>query len=268
MSIVDKVTRIEKRLEKLGARTHVVRQPVEVRRAILDDIEDLAEPAGRSRRVFPYNKITVEILAPDASRRAAMTAVLETAGGLAAAIDQRLREAGAERPADLEVLVKLVRTAGAAWEEGKPFRLVCGRRQTPRAAPPAEASARGVQAQLVVLKGEATRKQFTLTGERINIGRLAEVLDRERRVVRRNQVVFIDSQDPANQTVSRAQAHILFMPPAGFHLFDDRSTYGTRVFRGGRTIAIPSGSPKGVRLRTGDEISFGQASVRFEIKAG
>lgn len=268
MSIADKVTRIEKQLEKLAARRQVVRQPVEVRRAILDDIEDLAEPAGRSRRVFPFNKVTVEILAPDAPRRAAMTAVLDADGGLAAAIDRRLQEAGTERPADLDVEVKLVRAAGARWEKGKPFRLVCERREPTRAVRATEASARCAQAQIVVLTGETTRKQFTLTGERTNIGRLAEVLDRERRVVRRNQVVFLDSQHPANQTVSRAQAHILSVPPAGFQLFDDRSSYGTRVFRGGRTIAIPSGSPKGVRLRSGDEIYFGQASVRFEIKPG
>jgi hypothetical protein len=194
-----------------------------------------------------------------------MTAVFKTDGGLPAAIDRRLRAAGAERPADLDVHVKFVRTTGAAWEEGKPFRLVCERRQASHPAP-AEVPSRRAQAQIVVLTGETTRKQFTLTGERINIGRLAEVLDRERRVVRRNQVVFIESEDPANQTVSRAQAHILSVPPAGFQLFDDRSTYGTRIFREGRTITIPSGSPKGVRLRSGDEIYFGQASVRFEIK--
>jgi hypothetical protein len=69
MSIVDKVTRMEKRLEKLAARKHVARQPLEVRQAILDDIEDLAEPAGRSRRVFPYNTVTLHIVVPDAAQR-------------------------------------------------------------------------------------------------------------------------------------------------------------------------------------------------------
>jgi len=266
MSIADKVTRLEKRLEKFAARKNIVKQPVEIRRGILDAIEDLTEPAGRSHRVFPYNRVLVEILAPDAARRAAMAAVLETGGGLPAAVAERLREAAAEPPAGLDVLVKFVRTPGAAWEEGQTFRLACERRAAPRAAVRTGAAVRRPQAQITVLKGEATRKQFTLAADRINVGRLAEVLDRERRVVRRNHIVFIDSQDPVNQTVSRAQAHIQSEPPARFQLFDDRSTYGTRVFRDGRTITIPSGSPKGVRLRSGDEIYFGQASVRFEIK--
>ena len=265
MSIVDKVTRIERRLEGLASRRDVVRQPIEIRCAVLDEIEDLIEPAGRSRRVFPYNKVTVEIVAATAASRAAMQAVLETDGGLQAAIERRLREVGAEQPADLDVQVKLVRAAGKAWEEGSSFRVACERREASRTAPPVAAPARRALAQIVVLAGRTTRKQFVLTGERINIGRLAAVLDRERRVVRRNQVVFLDCEDPDNQTVSRAQAHIVFVPPAGFQLFDDRSSYGTRVFREGRTIAVPGGSPKGVRLRSGDEIYLGQALVRFEL---
>jgi hypothetical protein len=64
------------------------------------------------------------------------------------------------------------------------------------------------QAQLVVLEGEATKKAYTLSGERTNVGRLAEVSDKHRRVVRRNQVVFLDADTETNQTVSRAQAHI------------------------------------------------------------
>jgi pSer/pThr/pTyr-binding forkhead associated (FHA) protein len=123
-----------------------------------------------------------------------------------------------------------------------------------------------VQAQLVVLKGQATKKIFAITGDCTNIGRLAEVTDRDNRVVRRNQVVFVESEDEANRTVSRAQAHIRLVPPGEYRLHDDRSSHGTRVFRDGRTIEIPSGSPRGVRLRPGDEIYFGQACVRFEIK--
>jgi hypothetical protein len=266
MGILDKVTRIEKRIERLATRRGVVRQPLEVRRAVLDEIEELMQPAGRSRRVFPFNRVVVEVVAADAKQRAAIEAVLEGDGGLDAAIAQRLREAGCPPPADLEVQLKFVRAAKAGWEEGRSFRVVCERRERPPAAAVSGKPGPDVQAHVVVLKGEASRKQYALSSACTNVGRLAEVLDRDHRVVRRNQVVFLDSQDEASQTVSRVQAHICFVAPAEFRLYDDRSAYGTRILRGGRTIAIPSGSPKGVKLRSGDEIYFGHASVRFEIR--
>ena len=66
-----------------------------------------------------------------------------------------------------------------------------------------------------------------------------------------------------NQTVSRAHAHIR-SPDGEYRLFDDRSSSGTRIFRGGQTIALPPGSPRGTRLKAGDEIYFGQAQVRVD----
>ncbi len=121
-------------------------------------------------------------------------------------------------------------------------------------------------AQIVVIEGSATKKAYTVSGERTNIGRLAEVTDKHRRVVRRNQIVFLDADTETNQTVSRAQAHIRFSPPAEYRLFDDHSSYGTRIVRGGRMIELPSGSPRGAKLQAGDEIYFGRARVVFQIK--
>ena len=94
------------------------------------------------------------------------------------------------------------------------------------------------------------------------------MLDRDKRVVRRNQVVFTERDNGINQTVSRAHAHILRTPGGEYRLFDDNSSCGTRVFRGGRTIPLPSGSPRGTTLRSGDEIYIGQACLRFDITEG
>jgi hypothetical protein len=160
------------------------------------------------------------------------------------------------------VHVKYARKPGADWETGRVFRVTC-ERQAEAAGQPAAATG---TVQLVVVKGASPRKTYVLTGERTNIGRIAEVLDKERRVVRRNQVVFAESGDPANETVSRAQAHITRASTGEYRLFDDRSSHGTRIFREGQTIALPSGSPRGVKLVPGDEIYFGQACVRFEVK--
>ena len=264
MGLLDNVRKIEKRIEKLAERSDVPLQPIEIRKAALDEIEDLVEPSGRSRRVFPYNQVTLEVVASQAGQRAAVEAVLGKGSDLLAAVADRLRAAGCSAPGDLDVRVKVVRRPGAEWETGRLFRVVCERRSAAQ-APAASASAGLQPATLSVVKGEATRKVFALKAERTNIGRLAEVLDRDKRVVRRNQVVFTEREDGINQTVSRAHAHIVRTPGGDYRLFDDHSSCGTRVFRGGRTIPLPAGSPRGTRLQSGDEIYVGQACLRFDL---
>jgi hypothetical protein len=315
MGILDKVVKIEKRIEKLAARKKAPATPIEIRRAILDDIEDQVRPAGRSRKVFPYDRLTIEVLAgrgeATARRspaRAELEAVLNPEDGLVDAIRERLQEAGCDRVGRLEVSVKVIGKARPDWKPGAPFQVTYQRSEAANApaAPPAPAGPRtrasktvgaelappgavasaartGAgrassaptapdaaiprQAQLVVLEGDATKKAYLLSGERTNIGRLAEVADKHRRVVRRNQVVFLDADNETNQTVSRAQAHIRFAPPAEFRLYDDHSSYGTRILRDGRMIDLPSGSPRGVKLQPGDEIYFGRARVLFRMLA-
>ena len=265
MGILDKVTKLEKQLERLAARDDVAPEPVEVRKAILDEVEELVQPGPRSKPVFPFNRVSVVLLAPDAKAMAALEAVLGGDEELEAAIAERLRDLGCGRVNDLEVRTRYVRKAGADWPAGRTFRLACDREETSTALP-APAIASAAAAQIVIVKGAGTRKAYPLSAERTNIGRVAEVLDKERRVVRRNQVVFAEGSDPANDTVSRAQAHIVRTSGGEYRLFDDRSSHGTRIFRDGRTIALPSGSPRGVKLQPGDEIYFGQACARFELK--
>lgn len=263
MGILDKVTKLEKRLEKLATRGDVAPEPMEIRRAVLDEVEEQVQPGPRAKPVFPYNRVTVAIVAPDAKTRASMEAVVGDDAQLQAAVEERLHEAGCARVGRLEVRVKYARKAGSDWDTGRVFRVTCEREEVHAAE---EAPAPAGTAQLVVVKGASPRKAHVLTGERTNIGRIGEVLDRERRVVRRNQVVFSEGGDPVNETVSRAQAHITRSSSGEFRLFDDHSSHGTRIFREGRTISLPSGSPRGVKLVPGDEIYFGQACVRFEMK--
>ncbi len=265
MGILDKVTRLEKRLEKLATRGAPALEPLEIRRAMLDELEDLVQPGPRSKPVFPYNRVALAVVAPDAAAKAALDAVLGSEADLKSAIEERLREAGCARVTDLAVHVRYVRKPGNDWAPGGRFHVTCSREAAAptvaAAAPPA-----APVAQLVVLKGSSPRKTYPLAADCTNIGRIAEVLDRDRRVARRNHVVFAEGGDPVNETVSRAQAHILRTSSGEYRLFDDRSSHGTRIFRAGRAVALPSGSPRGVKLQPGDEIYFGQACVRFEIK--
>jgi hypothetical protein len=268
MSILDKVQKLEKRLEKLAERSDVPLEPIEIRKAALDEIEDLVQPSGRARRVFPFDRVIVEVVAPDARRRAAMEAVLGQDSDLASAVADRLEAAGCAVPRGLDVRAKMLRRPGADWETGRVFRVLCDKAvERPSAAVSAGAAA-GRTATLTVLKGEATRKTWVLAAERTNIGRLGEVVDKDKRVVRRNHLVFTEREDAINPTVSRAHAHISTTPDGGFRLFDDHSSYGTRIFRGGRTIPIPTGSPRGTKLQPGDEVYIGQACLRFDVKEG
>jgi len=262
MGLLDNVRKIEKRIEKLAERSDVPPQPIEIRKAALDEIEDLAEPSGRSRRVFPFNRVTIEVAVSQANQRAAMEAVLGGASDMPAAVAARLDAAGCPVPRGLDVRLKVVRRPGGDWETGRVFRVLCERIVE---APAVAAESGGWPATLSIVKGDATRKAYAIKSERTNIGRLPEVLDREKRVVRRNQVVFTDRENGVNQTVSRSHAHVLRTPAGDYRLFDDHSSCGTRVFRGGRTIALPAGSPRGTRLQPGDDIYIGQACLRFDL---
>jgi hypothetical protein len=47
-------------------------------------------------------------------------------------------------------------------------------------------------------------------------------------------------------------------------LSDDASEFGTRIFRGGRPLDVPTGNRRGEKLKPGDEIYLGRACLRFE----
>ena len=102
--------------------------------------------------------------------------------------------------------------------------------------------------------------------ERILVGSLSEVLDREGRMVRKNDVVFPNSGGEINSSVGYAHSRIWFDFERGeFCILDEVSRYGTRIVRDGLTIEVPSGDTSGIRLQSGDDIYFGQAGVRFEL---
>jgi hypothetical protein len=265
--ILDAMMRIEKRLERLAERSDVTLQPIELKKRILDDVEALVEAAGRGRRVLPFNWIGIRFAAADSRRQASIEAVLDDAGGLQHAIEARLAEAGCPLPEAFVVEVSFVDTVGDEAEGSRPYALICERRTRSGGAPVPPARDARV-ARLVVVKGEAVEATVTFASDRINIGRIDEVLDKDHRVVRRNHLVFADVESSINQTVSRAQAHVSLTAEGEYRLYDDHSTYGTRIFRSGRTLEIPSGSPRGVKLQAGDEIYFGQACARFEIVEG
>ena len=218
-----------------------------VHRAILEEIETKIQTVARGKRLFPYSQVGVTLVSPDAGRRA----LYQEAFGerLATDIREALDGAICEVPRGFTVEVQTAETGP------HPFAIEFGTAR-PAAAPVAAA-------RLTVVRGKAQQAEYTLDKPRVNIGRLAELSDSEERILRRNDVVFEEGADEANATVSRKHAHIR-LDDGEYRICDDASEFGTRVFRDGRSIDVPSGNRRGEKLRAGDEIYLGRACLRFE----
>jgi hypothetical protein len=223
-----------------------------VHRAILEEIESKVETVARGRRIFPYGRLVVTLASADADRRALYQAAFGDGGRLESDIREALQSAGCEAPRGFAVEVK------TAAEGERAFVI-----EYSSSAGAPKTKAGGSPAKLVLVAGKAESETYTLTKPRTNIGRMAELTDTEERVVRRNDVIFPEGAGEANGTVSRKHAHIQ-REGGEYRIADDGSEFGTRIFRDGRQIDVPSGARRGERLRSGDEIYLGRACLRFE----
>ena len=250
-------------------------EPLEIRNAILDRIEQLAEPAAPSRRVLPRNRIVITVLAVnDLARDRIQSAMAD----LETAIRTRLRELRCPLPHGFCVDVAYVEQRRPDWQQGQRFAVDLAH------APGGSQAAPGTSAPLVgsglepatpvptmrlaVIKGIATEDAYSFADARVLIGRTPAPVDRAGRP-RYNQVIFLDGGDAHNATVGRAHASIrFFADPHQYRLFDDGSHNGTRIVRQGETIDVPPQNPAGVALLSGDEIQFGTAAVVVTIADG
>ncbi len=245
----------------LGALEPREREPLEIRTAVLDAIEELAQPLGGGRRGLVHNRVTVKLLSADPARRDLLHAVLTAEPGLLEAVTSRLEAAGCSVPLDLTVeAVKDAPAhpgaAGAEFELAASIEKPAAARRDPAA--PARAARPG--AKLIVFSG-AGAAEFEITSDVVNIGRVQEVRGKDHRPVRRNHLFFTE----AETGVSRQHAHIRYDSETGeFRIFDDRSARGTRLFSRGEAIDVPPGRGRGELLHSGDEIYFGSVGVRFE----
>jgi len=245
-----------------------------VHRAILEEIEGRVETLAGGKRIFPYGRVIVTLVAADPVRRERWQAALAEGSRLESGIREALVHARCEMPSSLAVEVRAAETGTSPFSieyAVAPAPVVV----VPEAPAPAIATSAAAMppvasapqptapARLVVVRGKAEPGEFALDRARINLGRLSELTDAEQRVVRRNDVVFAEGADEVNGTVSRRHAHIR-RDADGYRLCDDESEFGTRVFRDGRSIEVPAGNRRGEKLRPGDEIYLGRACLRFE----
>jgi hypothetical protein len=237
-------------------------EPVEIHRALLEDVEAQVVAAGGGRRVFPFDRVEVKLLAGNAEERSRLQAIATAGWDLEREVKERLRACGARFPDRLTVPVSVTGEAGPEFG-GRRYALAF--RQA--AAGEAEASARAGRPvlHLAVLKGKAAQDAYDLAGDRVFLGRLEEVLDLAGRVKRRNDVAFLEEGE-IEQTVSREHARIAWEPEShAFWLRDEGSASGTLLFRAGRSIEVSRHDRRGVRLESGDEIYLGRAALKVEI---
>jgi len=242
------------------------REAIELYRDALEQIAARATAGKRGDRLFPFNRIAIELRADNAERKAVLEALFD-AGQLADDIRATLKEERVTVSGELSVSVHY---ADDALVE---MRIVCERMEKPAATPASEpVNAKDEKpvvlplARLVTIAGISSAAELMLDRPRINLGREEEVVDALGRLIRRNELFFPETAHEANATVSRSHAHLGFdAAQSQWRIFDDGSSLGTGLFREGGRIEVPAHASRGVALRPDDEIYLGQVRLRFEV---
>jgi hypothetical protein len=240
------------------------REPLEIVHAILDAADRQFQRSRRGERVFPFNRIRVSVLAPSREARTRLETVLAGDYGLRRRIADKLRAAGCD-DSDIVVAINYVGRSQKNWEDPE-FHVTFAHVEaqaiegdSPPACPP--------RLEITVLRGVTDKRTCSFVADRIDIGRCIEVKDNSGRLIRTNDVAFVEGALDANQSVSRQHAHIAYQSTSGeFRLYDDGSVHGTHIVRDGTTVTVLRGS-RGVRLKSGDEIVVGDARMRLRINA-
>jgi hypothetical protein len=264
MRIWDKLQETEQKLIKRVEHAfgqEKVQTPVDVRREILEEVESKIS-IGTSGKVFPFSKVMILLQPHTQSQHGAFKTAFVQNGSLKADILQKLKETHARCPDELEINVEL------RWDpdldQTRDFSNPSFKLNFLDPGPLGEQEVPEIT--LAVSKGAAEQPVYRMKKRRILIGCSSEVLDREGRMVRKNDVVFLDNGDDINSTVSGIHTRIWFdFEKKGFRIMDEGSRYGTRIVREKRSIEVPGGNDRGIRLRSGDEIYCGLACLHFEL---
>jgi hypothetical protein len=258
--------KIQKRIDKVFGRG-AARAPLEIRREILDQVENSIVRDGRAKR-FPFSRITVQFPTEGDDQRAILSAAFLEEKSLEQDIRDLLYNSGCQLPDSLEIALDFVDPHGSGSAVNPEDRFHLEFTRTAEQKPRSKKRHRLPEVEFEVLKGTAEQDVFRISKTRIHLGRLKEVVDREGQIIRRNDVIFLDSGDEVNSTVGRAHAMVYFDEARNeFRIVDEVSKYGTRIFREGRPFEVPPGKPRGIRLRPGDEIYLGRACLRFEMSS-
>ena len=103
-------------------------RPLDVKRAIVEAVEQRVEPAGGGRRVLPGDCVQVKVLAESSEQRRALEAVLVD---VADAIRSRLLELQCQVPRSFSVDVGYVRRLPNDWQTDQRIGVILRRLQHP-----------------------------------------------------------------------------------------------------------------------------------------
>jgi hypothetical protein len=238
-------------------------EPVEIHRAILEDVESQVVAVGGGRRVFPFETVEVKLLATSPEERTRLEAIAQAGWDLPGEIRERLKARGVKVPEGLAVPVQVTEEQGPEFGD-RHYALAFRKAAEKEGGGPGKSTARPVL-HLTVVKGQGVQDAYDLAADRIYLGRLEEVLDAAGRVKRRNDVAFVEEGE-LNQTVSREHARIAWDPAShAFWLRDEGSASGTLLFRSGRSIEVSRHDRRGVKLEDGDEVYLGRAAVKVGL---
>jgi len=236
------------------------RELLEIRRDILEDVRDHIQPKGHGKSIFPYNSISIRIGAQNKEQQNLYEAAFHEGNGLEEDSRELLSEADCPVPAGFRVTVSVIKNAALA-STSRPFLIEYSKGKA--AISKSLRNARP-NAKLTVLRGEADVTEYAIHSDRVNIGRLKEVIGDKQGLRRRNDIAFADTE----ATVSREHAYIRYDAETGkFRLYDSLSQRGTTVFREGRRFEVPRGLTRGFQLKSGDEIHLGNARIAFESES-
>ena len=213
------------------------------------------------QKVFPYKGIVIRLRPPTDRAAQQFDSDLVKNSSLESDI-HKLFEENQVRFYDLDISVAITEKsapAGKVDDSGFLFEMEFHE--------PVVSSRPGIpELHLEIIKGKAEQPVYRVTRDRLLIGSLPEVHDLEGRLVRKNNIVFPHQGNDINATVGNMHARIWFdVKQQEFRVMDESSRYGTRIVREGRTIEVPQENPRGVGLRNGDEVYFGQACFRFTV---
>ena len=231
--------------------------PLELLAATLDELERRIQPAGRGRRLFPYDRVIVRIAQPGADSVAVNAVFCQ----LGARLRERLEELRCEAPERIEASVE-VREAGGDASEPL-LDVECFSEEGSR--PPHAVPSALPSITITIMKGQCTESEYVFEEPVIAIGRTSDPTDAFGQV-RYNHVAFLEERDGVNETVGRAHAKLQFDAGSGhYHLFNEGSSNPTSIIRGGKTIRVAPRDPRGVRVQSGDQLQLGRAVLRVVI---
>lgn len=238
-------------------------KPLDIQQAIVEAIEERAQPIGGGRRDLPDRYVKISVVSKGtADERALRTALKD----IRAVVVRRLRELRCDVPATFRIDVSYLAERPVDWDESQRLSVIF-EAEAPKKAAGASAKRNAAQPALVltVVRGKTSSPTYTFREPLVRVGRSSAPVD-DRGHARHNHVAFADTGDQASATVGRGHSQIRYDAESGdYRVFDEGSANGTRVLRDGEVVEVPPRDPFGISLQTDDELQFGSAAVKVEV---